>query len=174
MGRQSSIRKLPPEIRKEVHRLIGEGATIDAIVEQLQNLGADISRSATGRYKQKYEDQLKRYREAREVASVWVQKIGKDPDSDVGLLLGELLKTVAFSQLADMAGSDKPTKPMDIMLLAKAIQSLESSTTAGLKRRDAIRKQVIQEAAKVVDKAARRAGLSDQARQLIENELNLM
>ncbi len=174
MGRHSTISKLPKEIRQEILRLISDGATIDEIVAHLEAMDTEVSRSAIGRYKQKETDRLKRYREAREVAGMWIQKMGEDPESELGMMLGELLKMVAFEQLKTMASDNAGAKPMDIMLLAKAIRDLETSTRAHLERQAKIRKQVLAEASKAAGQAARKAGISAEAIEQIQSELNLL
>lgn len=144
-GEPRRIRKLPEEIRRELETLIRDGVTIDAIVAQLRAMGAEVSRSAVGRFKQRFESQLERYREAQEVAGVWVAQLGENPKGDVGRLVAEMLKTVAFRTLAEMGDSEDPVGAMDIMLLAKAIKDLEGAAKLWAEREIKVRREVAAE-----------------------------
>lgn len=160
-GIKGRIKQLPADIKAEVDRLIRDGSTIDRIVAHLRTMGADVSRSAVGRYKKTFEEKLARYREAQEVAAVWVAKLGENPAGDVGRLIAEMLKTVAFQTLSDMGDEDAAADPKDIMMLARAISDLEKAGKVNLDRELQIRaeaeKRARAEAAKALDKAAAEA-----------------
>lgn len=164
MGRRSSIEQLPADLTDLVHRLIREGRTIEDITDKLNELDADVSRSAVGRYVKGARDQMKQYQDAQAVAGQWVTQLGENPTGDVGALLAEMLKTVAFQALASMAPTDdgrgKPTKPMDIMLLAKAIRDLEATSKANIERRERIERQVLERQANAAEKVAKQQGMS--------------
>ncbi len=171
MGRRSSVELLDKRLKDEVDRLVREGRTIDDIVEHLQGLGGDASRSSIGRYAKKARDKMERYREAQQVAAVWVQKITEDPTSDVGRLNAEMLKTVAYQQLSEMGDGDAKVDPGDIMVLARAIKDLEIAGRHNLQRELEIRKAAVQAAAKKVGTAGKKAGLSAEAIRQIEEEV---
>lgn len=164
MGRSNSFETLPPEIREAVDRLIREGRTIAEIRAHLDELQHPRSHGATGRYVQRARHNMARFREAQEIAGQWVTELGEAPRGDVGVLLAEMLKTVAFNTLDQLAGGDeevKPAKPMDIMLLAKAIQSLESTAKASHERRERIEQNALKRQAAKAEKAAKARGLTD-------------
>lgn len=168
MAGRSSVARLPKPVKDQVHRLIRDGHTIDEIVAHLEALGAPVSRSAMGRYKHRYETGMARFKEAQEVAGVWVKQLGEDPGSDVGRLIAEMLKTVAFQTIAGMggdeddAGSGAPTT-MDISLIARAIRDLEHagklSDDREMKIRAEVAKQVTKEVADSAEATMREAGL---------------
>lgn len=183
MGRKSTISRLPVEIRSEIDRLIREGAlTIDEICDEIRGLGVDIPRSTLGDYKQKMEGQLRRYREAQEVAGRWVAELGAQKDSQLGQLLAELLKTVAFQTLVDVGEGEEGAKPMDVMLLAKALKDVAGAQKLDHEHRERLRDLWLQEqtarvtaAADVVAKEARRKGLSEEdAARLREHVLGVV
>jgi hypothetical protein len=123
MARRSSLARLDPRIREAVDAAIREErATIDELVAMIAAHGGAVSRSAVGRYAKDYTESLARYREAQEVAGRWVEQFRAAPDSDVGRLLAEMLKTLAFSSLAERSSADA----RDIGLLARAIRDLAS------------------------------------------------
>lgn len=168
MSRKSSIKQLDPRIKAEVDAAIREDrATIDDIVAIIHALGGDASRSAVGRYKQRAEEQMKRYREAQEVAKVWIGKLQTDPEGDVGRLLAEMLRTTAFQTIGDI---DEAT-PQDIMFLGKALKDLASADTLTANRIMVVRREAAKEAAVVAVKEAKGAGLSDEAAELIRRKI---
>lgn len=180
MARPSSIDRLPRQLRDLCLRLIRDGATIHQITDKLNELDADVSKSAVGRYVKSAREQMRRYREAQEVAGAWVAQLGENPQGDVGALLAEMLKTVAFQTLgsmgdaqADEDGKGAP-KPMDIMLLAKAIRDLEATSKANIERRAAIEKAAIEKAAKKAGEVGERRGLSQDTIDEIQKELRLL
>lgn len=157
---KSKIEGLPNEVRKSVHKLIRDGHTIDDILMHLQRLGEEISRSSVGRYKKKMDGKFKRYREAQEVAGVWVSQMGEDPKGDVGRLIAEMLKTLAFQTMADMGDDDGATAPKEIMFLAKAIKDLEGAGKLSLDRTERIHKAALKAAAKAADTVVSERGIS--------------
>lgn len=171
MPRKSSITRLDPAIRAEVDKLVRDGGhTIDEIVSHLRTLGGDASRSAVGRYVKRAEEQFARYREAQEVAKTWIGKLEEDPQGDVGRLLAEMLRTVAFSTLGAMDDKDG-SKPMEIMLLAKAIKDLASADKTSVDRELRVRREAATKAADTAVKAARKNGLSKEAADDIRREI---
>ena len=169
MGRRSRFDTMPRVLLDEVNRLVREGRTIGDIREHLAELGAEVSNGSMGRYVKNARDQMRRYQEAQEVAGQWVAKLGENPKGDVGMLLAEMLKVTAFQTLSSMASEDdegeavQAAKPMDIMLLAKAIKDLEATAKQSIERRERIEKAVLQRQAKAAESAAKEAGVDDEA-----------
>lgn len=157
MPKPSSITQLDPRIREAVDRAIREGSTIDDVVALIDDMGGDASRSAVGRYKKNAEEQMEQYREAQEVAKVWIGKLEEDPESDVGRLLSEMLRTVAFQAMGRM---DEKTKPGDIMFLAKAMKELASADKISTDRELKIRQEVAKKAADKAEDVGRQMGLT--------------
>jgi len=169
MPRKSSITQLDARIRESVDRAIREErATIDEIVCLIEDMGGKATRSAVGRYKKNAEAQMMQYREAQEVAKVWIGKLEEDPDGDVGRLLSEMLRTVAFQTLGNM---DEGAKPADVMFLAKAIKELASADKTSVDRSLKIRQQVVKEAADKAEKISRDMGLTHEQQTNFRKEL---
>lgn len=168
MGRKSSIKGMDPRIREAVDAAIREGrATIDDIVAIVASMGGQASRSAVGRYKQQAEAQMQRYREAQEVAKVWIGKLQADPEGDVGRLLAELLRTAAFQTLGNMEAAT----PGDLMFMARTLKDLASADKMTAERILKVRQEAAKEAATVAAKEAKSAGLSDEAAELIRQKI---
>lgn len=133
MGRKSKVELLHPQLRQAVDELVRGGATIERIVEHLHTLApgvdpaADLpSESAVGRYKQRAEQQMAKFRQAQAVAKVWVERFGAEPEGDVGRLVTQMLRTVAFQTVANMDG-DEGGDAQEIMFLAKALKELSQA-----------------------------------------------
>lgn len=168
MAGKSSIAKLDPRVKEAVDTAIREGrATIDDIVALVRELGADASRSAIGRYKRNAESMMSRYREAQEVAKVWIGKLQTDPEGDVGRLLAEMLRTTAFQTLGDI----DEASPQDLMFLGKALKDLASAEKLTAERILKVRQEAAKDAAAVAVKEAKGAGLSDDAAELIRRKI---
>jgi hypothetical protein len=102
---------------------------------------------------------MERYRQAQEVAKVWVGRLEENPKGDVGRMLSELLRTVAFSTMDQMGldGGEDP-EPKDIHFLARAIKDLASADKISADRELTIRKKAREDAAKAVEAEAKRQG----------------
>lgn len=168
MAGKSSIKQLDPQIKAAVDEAIREGRqTIDDIVSLIVQMGGEASRSSVGRYKLKAEEQMQKYREAQEVAKVWVGKLQQDPEGDIGRLLGEMLRTVAFQTIGDMeAGSS-----MDVMLLAKALKDLAGADKLTAERILKVREEAAKEAAEKVTAIAKTKGLTKDTVEALRAEI---
>lgn len=173
MAGRSSIERLDPSVREVVDRLVRGGRTIDEIREHLeQMLGEEApSRSAVGRYTQNARKAMQRYHEAQEIAKVWVGRLEEEPGGDVGRLLSEMLRTVAYRQIGDMADDEAETDSSEIMLLARAIKDLSSADKISADRELRVRREVATLAAKVAAKSAKAAGLSADAADEIRKQI---
>ena len=76
MTRASKIRRLPPELREQLHSMLDAGHTLDEIKTHLNALGADLSRSGLGRYKQQVDKVAQRLRESRNMAEAVMERMG--------------------------------------------------------------------------------------------------
>ena len=175
MARKSTIEQLPESVREQVHRLIREGRTVDEITAKLDELNQEVSRSSVGRYKQRYERQLERYREAQNVAGILLQDLGQEEGSDVGRLLAEMLKTIAFRTMADMGEDEGNPDPQDLSFLARTIKDLEQSGKISADRILKVREQVAREerekAADQAVEAARASGMSGENAEAIRAQI---
>ena len=99
---------------------------------------------------------MQKYREAQEVAKVWIGKLQADPEGDVGRLLSEMLKTVAFQTVGDMDAA----APQDVMFLAKAFKDLAGGDKLTADRIMLVRREAAKEAAEKVSALGKARGLS--------------
>ena len=158
---RSSIAQLDAEILAKVHQLIREDrASIDEILSAISALGGDASRSAVGRYVKNTRDQMEHFRQAQEMSKVWVGQLENNPNSDVGLLLSQMLRTVAWQTLATQGAGNEPIDVKDIGHLAKAIKDLAGADKLAADRELRIRKEFATQAADAAADEAQEQGLS--------------
>lgn len=174
-GRPSKIDQLPDHIKEQLDAMLRDGITQKDILayinEKLSDEGEDtISYSSLNRYSTRMESIGKEIREAREVADVWVARLGTKPSGDVSNLLMEMLRTQAFKLMVRL--SEDPDAMMDpdmLKDLALGIQRLESAAMQTHKREKDIRKAFAEEAANQVESEAKAAGLTSDAINKIKN-----
>jgi len=181
MGSVSTLDRIPDELRKLFRRLVRDGHTIKEITDKLNELGAEVSKSAVGRKVKDVKEEIAEFVKAQEIASQWLTQIDERPDSDVGRLLPELLKMIALQTLRDMqstvGGGDpkaKKPKPMDLMLLAKSIRDLEATTKASAERIEKVERAMVERATKKVGEVGAQAGISQASIERIQQELRLL
>ena len=76
MPRTSKVRRLPPELREQLHAMLDASHTLEEITAHLKALGADVSRSGLGRYKQQVDKVAARLRESRAMAEAVMERMG--------------------------------------------------------------------------------------------------
>lgn len=185
MAARSSVARLPQELVELCNRLMREGKTIHEITDKLNELDAEVSKSAVGRYVKNAREQMQRYRDAQQIAGQWVEQLGENGRGDVATLCQQMLTGIAFQTLDQVAtaqlqetGEDgkpaKPLKAMDLMLLAKALESIESSSKRSMERREKIERAAMERAAKKAGEVGQRVGLSQSTIDEIQKELRLL
>lgn len=170
-SRPSNITRLDPAIKQAVDTAVREGrATIDEIVALVEGLGGEASRSSVGRYVKNARERMEDYRQATQVAAVWVDKLGKEPEGDVGRMLLEMLRVVAFKTIGDL----DTASPEDLMFLGKALKDFAGADKLAVDKAINLRKLIAVEAARVaseVTKTVKKAGLSDDTVELIRSKI---
>ena len=59
---------------------------------------------------------------------MWLDKLEAEPNGDVSRLLPEMLRVVAFQTIGKMGEAEKEAGPMELMLLAKALQHMSAAS----------------------------------------------
>ncbi|WP_063103524.1 DUF3486 family protein [Escherichia coli] len=179
-GRLSKVDLLPDSIREQLHQMLREKRhtqeeireAINALIDE-HNLPEEMQLSRTGlnRYAIRMEKVGAKIRASREMAEVWAAKLGSAPTSDVGKLLMEFVKTLAFETSMSMAEDDKPVAPKALGQLALVAQRLEAAAMTSHKREKAIRDAFVQEMAEKTEELLRTGGLSGGAADTIKREI---
>jgi len=175
---QSSVDRLPPDIREKLQELLRDPrvnqleatARINAILED-EGLPERVSKSAINRYSLKMDKVGSRLQQSREIAQMWIGKLGAEPQGEVGKLLNEMVRTLAFEATMNMADGDVDVEPKMLKDLAIAIERLERAASTNQKREEEIRKKTLAEAADAVEKSIERKGLSDETVDAIKKRI---
>lgn len=110
MARNSSIDRLPSEIREKIGQLRQAGKTIDEILEKLKELDVDVSRSALGRHCKQLEEVSKSIRQSRIVAEALAKNFGDEGENKVSQVNIELMHSLILKM---MVNNDGETITMD-------------------------------------------------------------
>jgi hypothetical protein len=182
----STIDLLPEEIKSQLQQLLQDPrvtqlqvtAEINALLEA-EGHPDRVSKSAVNRYAVKMEEVGSKLRQSRDVAEMFIGKVGAAPQGQMGLLINEILRTLAFDislkiQDADLKDPETLASTISqVKALALATQRLEQSATINVKRATEIRQQALADAVKVIDEVAtgKKGGLSDDAANEIRKKI---
>lgn len=168
-GRRSKVQLLPEQIKTQLDEMLRDGrleqqeilAVINTAIES-KGLPDEVklSKSGLNRYATRMEGVGSRIRQAREVAETWTAKLGNAPTSEVGKLLQEVVRTMAFDTGMSMSESGEPVEPKALSQLALAIQRIEQAAMASHKREKEIRQVFAEEAAEAAETVAKQQGLT--------------
>lgn len=184
-NRKSKVELLPEEIRNTLNIFIRSGNMtqkdiLEAVNQMIDEAGlpddAKLSRTGFNRYAKRMEDLGQRLRQSREVAEVWVSKLGEAPTSDVGKLLQEFVRTMAFDTSMKMMEQSEGEEgevisPKALGQLALVVQRIETAAMTSMKREKEIRAAFAAEAAEVAEKIVKQAGISAATAQDIKNQI---
>lgn len=137
MPRKSTIARLDDQVRARIDELVREGGwTLDEILQELHTRfpgKSKPSRSALGRYSQKMEEFGRELRESREVAQIWIDRLGSEPSGDVAKLVMELLRTLSLeTTLSLREEARKEGVAPDAAALSKLALTLQRLEAAGI------------------------------------------
>ncbi|EJE4209373.1 DUF3486 family protein [Vibrio parahaemolyticus] len=184
VNRKSKIELLPEDIRAQLNVLIRSGDMTqkdirDAVNQMIEEAGlpddAKLSRTGFNRYAKRMEDMGQRLRQSREVAEVWITKLGEAPTSDVGKLLQEFVRTMAFETsmrlMEDADEKQEVIPPKALNQLALVVQRIEQAAMTSHKVEKEIRKAFAEEAADKTEQVAKKAGLTSETVKMLKAEL---
>lgn len=170
-SRPSNVTKLDPTVKAAVDTAVREGrATIAEIVQLVEALGGEASRSSIGRYVKNARERMEDYRQATQVAAVWVDKLGKEPEGDVGRMLLEMLRVVAFKTIGNL----DTASPEDLMFLGKALKDFAGADKLAVDKEINLRKLIMaraEKAATEIAKEAKKLGASEEVIQTWRNKV---
>ncbi len=153
---QSSIDRLPPDILEQLQallrdpRVVQKEATrrINAILAEQDAAGAlpddapkQVSKTTVNRYDLRLRKVGEKIRQSREIAKMWIGRLGAEPQGAVGKLLNEMVRNLAFDATVAMADGETPVEPKMLKDMAIAIERLERAASENVKRDEQIRQQ---------------------------------
>lgn len=178
MPRKSSIKTLPREILERLNFLLTEDVlTLERITAWLDEVGHPRSQSAVHRYKQTIEKVAGRLRQSREITDAVARELGDAAvQGKQGRLLVEMTRALVFDLLTRLqdaaeAGDGVVLDPKDVHHLGKGLAELGRALRFDQDFETKVREEITKEAAASAGEAARKAGLSDDVRQRIEEEI---
>ncbi len=176
MARQSTIAKLAPDVLAKLQALlrdprISQLEVTAQVNDLLLSLGErPISKSAVNRYSIKMEKVGEKLRQSREISQMWIGKLGAAPQGNVGNLVNEILRTVAFDLSIKLQEIDDPDAMPGVIKMLKelslSVMRLEVASSENVKREKEIRNQERESAAETAASIARKGGAT---KETIEN-----
>ncbi|HAS3198626.1 TPA: DUF3486 family protein [Vibrio cholerae] len=187
-NRKSKVELLPEEIRNTLNVFIRSGNMtqkdiLEAVNQMIDDAGlgddAKLSRTGFNRYAKRMEEMGQRLRQSREVAEVWVSKLGEAPTSDVGKLLQEFVRTMAFDTSMKMMeqsdGEDgEVISPKALGQLALVVQRIETAAMTSMKREKEIRDALLEEQRQKLEKLESKAGVTKETLSTIREALGIV
>lgn len=180
-GKPSKIDLLPEAIKAKLNELLRDGRMTQKAIVELVNaeiLAAGLSEDDTlstagvNRYSTKMETIGQSIRESREMAEVWVAKLGSKPSGDVSALLLEMLKENTFRAILKHAEDPDKVMPVGMIKdLTLGVQRIEQAAMANTKRAKEIRQAFAEEAASAAETVAKQVGLTSDGARQIKNEI---
>lgn len=181
-GRLSSIDLLPehaePAVQEALAMLADRSMDQRSILEALNaNLAAldppvaAISKSAFNRYSMRFAVQGRKLAEAREMAGAMAEKMDDLPEGDIGLLLGETIKTLINDVVVDQMLSGESPSIALLKVAAESLKHLEAGRLANAKTAQIAAKDFVRKAADAATDAAIASGLTDETTDSIRQKI---
>lgn len=187
MAKVSTIEILPPEIKAQLQawlqdpRITQLEATERAnSLLELAGHPVRVTKSAVNRYAVRMEEVGAKLRQSREVAQMFIAQVGAAPQGQTGLLINEMLRSMAFElslkvQEADLEDPEAMGATISqLKNLALTMQRLEQSATINVKRETEIKRQAVEKAAEKMTESAQQAGVSAETIQRIRRDVLMM
>ncbi|EEY08692.1 DUF3486 family protein [Mannheimia haemolytica] len=178
-GRASKVDLLPPDIKTRLAMMLrdktfSQAEILAEINDLIRDCGLDesycLSKTGLNRYASRMEQMGAKIRQSREIAEIWTKQFGEAPQSDIGKMLMEIVKNIAFETSLGLSENGQ-ADPKSIALLSSAVQRLEQAESLSFKREQAIRKEVAQQAAETAEKVVAQAGLSAETVRTIKEQI---
>lgn len=185
--RPSTIDRLPDDVREKLHELLRDPRVTQLeatrqINEILEREGHEerLSKSSLNRYAVRMEAVGQKMREAREVADMWIGKLGARPEGEMGNLINQLVRSLTFDvslklQEGELTADELPGTIDMLKDLALTAARLEKASSENVKREAEIRRQerekAAEAAARVVEESAGSAGISEDTVQAIRERI---
>ena len=182
MARASTIEQLPEDILERLQALLRDPRVtqLDAtrrINAVLEGAGEEpISKSALNRYDLRMREVGQKLRQSREIAEMWIAKLGAAPQGQVGHLVNEMLRTLAFDLSLQLQNGELDAESMPGVIkmlkeLSLSVMRLERASSENVKRERQIREQEREEAARKAVEVAKRGGLSDETVEALRSRI---
>lgn len=158
MPAPSKVTQLPEEVRRWLDQSLVEGdfSGYNALAEELETRGYEISKSALGRYGKEFKQRLERIKMRTQMAVALRDFVGDDDGTMVDAL-NRIMMDKLWAVLEAMDGAD--VDPKQIAQLSRAVSDLSRATVSQKKFMDEMRTKAAAAAEEVSD-LAKAEGLS--------------
>lgn len=180
---QSSIDRLPDDIREQLQELLRDPRVTQLQATEKINavLEADghdrrISKSAVNRYDLQMREVGQRLQQSREVAEMWIAKLGAAPQGKIGNLVNEILRSLSFDLSLTAADMELDAENMPAVAgmlkdLALTTMRLEKAASLNVEREREIRQVALADAAEKAATIAKKGGLTQATVQQLRSEI---
>lgn len=180
---KSKIQQLPDDIRSQLAAMLRSGSMSQKdILAEVNKLIVEsglppedqISRTGLNRFFKRTEAAGSRISRAREMAEVLTSKLGDAPTSQIGNLMAENMKTMAFETSMALMEASEDGEMIDIKQfnqLALAMQRISQSSILNQKIEKEIRAAFAAEAANAAEKIVKQAGLTAETAAQIKQQI---
>ena len=184
LGRPGSIDRLPADLREMLDDWLRDASVTqteaaarlnDYLAARSKNFR--VSRHAVSRYDRRMRRVGKRLRESRQIAEAWIDKLGAAPQGQLGLLVNEILRTLAFDislklHEDELTEESLPRLIEQLKKLSAAAQILERTASENLKLKNESERRAAEELARQVEKRTaddERTVTPEQLRQIVRD-----
>jgi len=182
MGQKSAVDKLPKKLRDKLIKMLHDPSVTQAEIVDAINAEAGeplISKSSMNRYAQKMKRFAEKNMQAKEIADAYIDKYGGENRQTLGKVINEQMRVAIFDLMGDFDEMREDTKvkvkvtdAADMLYkISRGLKELEQAEKLNAERTDRIRKEALAEAAEVVEKEAKSAGLDEAALEIIKRKI---
>ena len=180
MGQKSAVDKLPKKLRDKLIAMLHNPAVTQAEIVDAINAEAGeplISKSSMNRYAQKMKRFADKNMQAKEIADAYIDKYGGENRQTLGKVINEQMRVAIFDLMGefDEIREDPKVKGTDaadmLYKISRGLKELEQAEKLNAERTDSIRKEALADAAEVVEKEAKSAGLDEAALEIIKRKI---
>lgn len=165
--KHSKLDALPPEIVSEVNRLlVNEGRTYQEIVDWLQAMGHEVSRSSVGRYGKDFLAKLERLKIIKEQARTILDETQDRP----AIEMTEAATQIAVQKILETLMEAEDLKKESLTDLIFALSNLEKSGVLREKLKMDYRRKA-ENAVKEIEKTAEKKGLDEETLRVIKEQI---
>jgi hypothetical protein len=180
MGQKSAVDKLPKKLRDKLIEMLHDPAVTQAEIVDAINAEAGeplISKSSMNRYAQKMKHFAEKNRQAKEIADAYIDKYGSENRQTLGKVINEQMRVAIFDLMGEFDeiradGDTKATEAADMLYkISRGLKELEQAEKLNAERTQHIRKEALADAAEIVEKEAKSAGLDETALDIIKRKI---
>jgi len=180
MGQKSAVDKLPKKLRDKLIAMLHNPAVTQAEIVDAINAEAGeplISKSSMNRYAQKMKRFAEKNHQAKEIADAYIDKYGGENRQTLGKVINEQMRVAIFDLMGefDEIREDPKVKGTDaadmLYKISRGLKELEQAEKLNAERTDHIRKEALADAAEIVEKEAKSAGLDEAALEIIKRKI---